>query len=165
MKTVRCLSIVFIFIVVVFIVDGTAKADNVGAFPICAILGTLPNFSSNLPGYVAMTLSAVPYGSFVAVVGQATFSSRNTSPMSVIVYSVSGAASQNVNGWWLSLEGLGYDLAQTPYRGFMAIQLSSDFSNNTFTYSHEQLDGSSLLTLKGSAAIVPFQAVGCVYPN
>jgi len=165
MKKVRCLSIVIIFIMVVFIFSGTAKADNVGPFLLCAVVGNDP---LNMPSYVSLTLSAVSYGGFASVVGQATLSQFESNPTStapgrVIVYSVNGAASQNVNGWWLSLEGLGYDLAQTPYRGFMAIQLSSDFSNNTFTYSHEQLDGSSLLTFTGSAMI--WSATECVLGN
>jgi len=158
MKKVTHLSIFFIFIMFLFVFDSAVEADSSGAFPVCALLGN----STLMPGssYVMLSLSAVPNGNFFAVVGRATFNSTNTPPGSLIVYSISGAASQNTNGWWLSLEGLGYDLAQTSYRGSIAIQLSSDLSNNTFTYSHEKLDGSSLLTTTGRATI--WSAAECI---
>lgn len=104
---------------------------------------------------ITMALSTVPYGPFVHLAGQSRFSQPIAPPGSLIIYSVAGTASPNDDGWWLALEGAGYDLAGTVFRGTFAIQLGADPSKNTFSYTKQPLDGSAPSTITGTAEIIP----------
>jgi hypothetical protein len=142
----------FVLVLLVSAFSGAASAEE-GVFSICA---RLAGPGPELPGasHLDLSLSAFPKGSFVGLVGQVSYQSTTTPPGSIIVYSVSGAASSTGEGWWLSLSGLGYDLARNPYRGEVAILLGSEPGSYTFTYSHEKLDGSAQLAKTGLLTFV-----------
>jgi hypothetical protein len=106
---------------------------------------------------ITLTLSAQPSGDFVQLAGQATFSQAIAPPGGLVVYAVAGAAIPNTDGWWVSLEGAGYDLAGTVFRGTFALQVGDDPEKSTISYTKQSLDGSSSSTLTGAVEVIPCQ--------
>ena len=82
------------------------------------------------------------------------FSQSVAPPSSVVVYGVAGTAIPTVDGFFLSLTGVGADLAQNLFNGTFAVQLSTDPAKNTLTYAKRSLDGTSNATITGAAEVV-----------
>jgi hypothetical protein len=103
---------------------------------------------------ITLTLQATPSGAFFTLAGQARYSQAVSPPNGLLIYSVSGTATPNDDGFWLSLTGAGYNVANEVFNGTFGIQLSSDTSKNKLTYARQSLvDGSILSTFTGAAAI------------
>src|SRR5262245_59410199 len=99
---------------------------------------------------IELSLSADDHGAFIELVGEARFSQPITPPASLVIYSVTGAAIPNEDGFWVSLKGAGYDLARTVFNGTFAIQASADPAKNSLTYAKQSLDGSSTVVFTGT---------------
>ena len=149
MKTLRALSLVLFLTAAVVVPSGIGGAAVVDPFPVCIGLkaGGLG------AAHVDLTLIASPTGTFFQLTGEAVFSQSIAPPNSVVVYGVSGTAIRTVNGFWLSLTGVGSDLAQNLFNGTFAIQLSVDPAKNTFAYAKRSLDGTSNTVLTGAAEV------------
>jgi hypothetical protein len=118
---------------------GVGLAAVVDPIPLC--VGTKPG----PPGSpsINFTLTANPAGSVYQLTGQATFSQAVAPPNGLVIYSVSGSAIPNTDGFWISLTGAGYDLAKAVFIGTFAVQLSADPAKNTLTYAKQTLDAAS----------------------
>ena len=150
MKKFSSFSLLLALIPLQFLLTGPAAAANPDVTPICI---ALKQAGLGAPS-VTLTLSAVPYGPFVHLAGQGRFSQAIAPPGSLVIYSVTGTAIQNADGWWISLEGTGYDLAQIIFRGTFGIQFNTgNTSPHTLSYTKQSLDGSSSSTLTGVAEI------------
>jgi len=150
MNTLRALSLVIFVTAVVVVPSGIGRAAVVDPFPVCIGLK-----SGGLgAARVDLTLIASAAGTFFQLTGEAVFSQPIAPPSSVIVYGVAGTAIRTVDGFWLSLTGVGADLAQNAFNGTFAIQLSADPAKNTLTYAKRSLDGTSNTVLTGVAEVV-----------
>lgn len=152
MKKVGLFSLVLVHVLLPLqvLLAGPAAAANPDVSPVCI---ALKQAGLGAPS-VTLTLSAVPYGPFVHLAGQGRFSQAIAPPGSLVIYSVTGTAIPNTAGWWISLEGAGYDRAQTIVRGTFGIQFNTDnTSPHTLSYTKQSLDGSSSSTLTGVAEI------------
>lgn len=149
MNTLRIVSLVIVLTIVV-IPSGIGRAAVVDPFPVCIGLK-----SSGLGApHVDLTLVASPVGTFFQLNGQAVFSQPIGPPNGVVVYGVAGTAMRTVGGVFVSLTGVGLDLAQNAFDGTFAIQLSVDPTKNTLTYAKRSLDGTSNTVLSGAAEVV-----------
>jgi hypothetical protein len=99
-------------------------------------------------------LSATPTGAFVQLTGQAVFAEPNTPGGSAIVYGVSGSAISTVDGFFVSLTGVGVDQLQTAFNGTFAIQLTGDPTKNRLTYGRRSVDGTSSTVITGQAEFI-----------
>ena len=99
-------------------------------------------------------LSATPTGAFVQLTGLAVFAEPNTPGASAIVYGVSGSAIPTVDGFFVSLTGVGLDQQQTAFNGTFAIQLTGDFAKNRLTYGRRSVDGTSNTVITGQAEFI-----------
>ena len=150
MKTLRALSLVIFLTAVVVVPSGISHAAVVDPFAVC--IGLKPGGLGS--AHVDLTLIASAAGTFFQLTGQAVFSQPVAPPSSVVVYGVAGTAIRTVDGFWLSLTGVGSDLAQNVFNGTFAIQLSVDPTKNTLTYAKRSLDGTSNTVLTGAAEVV-----------
>jgi len=91
---------------------------------------------------IDLALEADLHGSFVHVIGSATVRQTVSPPNGEIVYSVSGTAIPNADGFWISLTGAGYNTAKEVVAGLFAIQLSDDAAKQALTYFKQDLEGS-----------------------
>ena len=71
-------------------------------------------------------------------------------PNGLVIYSVSGTAIPNDDGFWVSLSGAGYDLAKTLFNGIITIQSNVDPAKSTLTYVKQSLNTSSIVILTGT---------------
>ena len=130
----------------VLVLSGVAPATAADAFPVC--IG-LKSGGLGAP-HVDFTLSAVYYGAFIHLAGEARFSQAISPPNGLIIYSVSGTAIPIDDSFRISLSGAGYNSANTIFNGTFAIQLNVDPTQNTLTYARQSLDASSTLILTGT---------------
>ena len=126
------------------------SAAGAESFPIC--IGRRHE-TAGAPS-LTFTLIAATAGSFFQLTGAARFADANESPGSVVVYGVTGTALRIVDGFFVSLTGVGLDLAQNAFNGTFAIQLSADPALNTLTYAKRSVDGTSNTVLSGTAEFV-----------
>lgn len=150
MNTFRIVSLVVFLTTAVVLPPGPGQAAVVDPFPVCIGLKTT---GLGAP-HVDLTLIASPAGTFFQLTGAAVFSQSVAPPNSVVVYGVAGTAIRTVDGFWLSLTGVGADLAQNLFNGTFAVQLSVDPAKNTLTYAKRSLDGTSSTTITGAADVV-----------
>ena len=149
MNTLLAMSLVIV-LTVVAIPPGIGRAAVLDPFPVCIGLK-----SSGLGApHVDLTLVASAVGAFFQLNGQAVFSQPIAPPNGVVVYAVAGTAVRTVDGFFVSLTGVGLDLAQNAFNGTFAIQLSADPARNTLTYAKRSLDGTSNTVLNGAAEVV-----------
>ena len=139
MKTLRALSLVVFVTTVVVMPHSVGIAAVIDPFSVC--LGT----KGGGPGAPSINfiLIANSAGSFFQLTGQATFSQAVSPPNGLVIYSVSGSAITNADGFWVSLVGTGYDLAKTVFLGTFGLQLSADPAKNTLTYAKQSLDAAA----------------------
>ena len=150
MKAPRTVSLVIFLTAVVVVPSGIGRAAVVDPIPVC--IGLKPGGLG--AARVDLTLIASPAGTFFQLTGEAVFSQSVAPPSSVIIYGVAGTALRMVDGFWLSLTGVGADLAQNAFDGTFAIRLSVDPTKSTLTYAKRSLDGTSNTVLTGAAEVV-----------
>ena len=150
MKTLRALSLLVFLITLLVVPSSLGLAAVVDPFPVC--IGLKPGGLG--AAHVDLTLIASAAGTFFQLTGEAVFSQPIAPPNGVVVYGVSGTAIRTVDGFRLSLTGVGSDLAQNLFNGTFAIQLSVDPTKNTLTYAKRSLDGTSNTVLTGAAEVV-----------
>jgi hypothetical protein len=142
---------VVIFLTTVVVVSSSIGFAAADAFPVCIGLKHVQLGAPTL----TFTLSANSAGSFFQLTGQAVYAEANGPGANSIVYAVSGAAITTVDGYWVSLAGVGSDQAQTVFNGTFAIQASSDPTRNKLTYAKRSLDGTSNTLITGAPEFLP----------
>ena len=150
MNTFRIVSLVVFLTTAVVLPPGPGQAAVVDPIVVCISLKTT---GLGAP-HVDLTLVASPAGTFFQLTGQAVFSQSVAPPSGVIFYGVAGTALRTVDGFFLSLTGVGADLAQTLFNGIFAVRLSADPARNTLTYVKRSLDGTSNAPITGAAEVV-----------
>ena len=148
MKTFRIVSLVVFLTTAVVLPPDSGQAAVVDPIPVCIALKTTGLSAPQ----VDLTLIASPAGTFFQLTGEAVFAQSVAS--SVIIYGVAGTALRTVDGFWLSLTGVGADPAQNLFNGTFAVQLSADPAKSTLTYAKRSLDGTSNTTITGAAEVV-----------
>ncbi len=144
MHILRLIAPTLITAAALFVVEPTAAADTPQPVCVTAKLG------SGL-GAPRIDIEAVVdvRGPVAELVGVARFVQPVSPPAGLIIYAVSGAAIPNTDGVWVSLSGTGYDQAKTLYHGTIAVQLSTDPSKQTLSFTRQNLDGSGAATSTG----------------
>jgi hypothetical protein len=139
------------------LVLGSAAPGRADSFPLC--LRVEP---AGVPGAptLDLRLQALSYGPFFQFAGEVVVTQAVAPPNGTIVYSVGGSALQNADGFWLSLGGAGYNLANDLFNGLFAIQLSDDPAKRKLTYQKISADGPPPTVFTGTPEIT-----SCVTPD
>jgi hypothetical protein len=110
---------------------------------------------------IHLTLQVDVQGPFFHMIGSARITQAITPLNAIIVYSLVGTAIPNADGFWLSLSGAGYNVADQVFNGLFAMQLNSgDPTKSTLTYSRQDLEGSPPTVVVRTPQITPCPTEG-----